>query len=99
MPSSSEGMPVAAIEALAHGLAIAASDIPGVRDVVTDETNGVVTPLEKTAFANAIRQLCEDSDRLARFRRASWEKATEFDLGAIIAHYEGVLANAAHPRP
>ena len=37
LPSSSEGMPVAAVEALKYGLAIAASDIPGARDVVTRE--------------------------------------------------------------
>ena len=44
LPSSSEGMPVAAVEALKYGLAIAASDIPGTRDVVTPGINGLTAP-------------------------------------------------------
>ncbi|MEI9897774.1 MAG: glycosyltransferase [Chthoniobacter sp.] len=41
MPSASEGLPVAAVEALKHGLAIVTSEIPGVRDVVDHGVNGL----------------------------------------------------------
>lgn len=53
LPSYWEGLSLALIEALSTGVAVITSDIPGNRDVVTHETNGLL-------FRNA------DSDDLAR---------------------------------
>jgi glycosyltransferase involved in cell wall biosynthesis len=92
MPSTSEGMPVAAVEALKFGLGIAATDIPGVRDVVTDGVNGrAVFP---NSYALALLEMVRDGEALRRMREASWEKAAEFELGNIVAQYEQVLFHA-----
>jgi glycosyltransferase involved in cell wall biosynthesis len=96
MPSSSEGMPVAAVEALKNGLAIAASDIPGVRDVVQDGINGWVTPVNDTrAYADRLRNALDAPDQLNAMKAASWEKARQFELGVIGAEYAEVLFRAA----
>jgi len=96
MPSSSEGMPVAAVEALKHGLAIVASDIPGVRDVVEDGVNGFrVPPDDVEAFARQIDWLLRTDEALLAMKRASWKKARDFDLTAIASQYEAVLKAAA----
>jgi len=96
MPSQSEGMPVAAIEALRRGLAIAASDIPGLLDVVENGKNGFLVPVnDAEAFADKLRLLCMDGRLLAAMREASWEKAREFELGAIVDQYDAVLRAAA----
>lgn len=96
MPSLSEGLPVAAVEALAHGLAIVASDIPGLWDVVEDGMNGQrVNLADPGAYTAALRTLLTDGTRLLAMRRASWERARAFDLAAIASEYEGVLAAAA----
>lgn len=93
MPSTSEGMPVAAVEALKHGLAIVASDIPGVRDVLTDAINGRTAPLNDLgAFAARLRELLTDTDKLIRMKAASWTKASEFNLEAIARQYEAMLS-------
>ena len=95
MPSSSEGMPVAAVEALKNGLAIAASDIPGVRDVVQDGINGWVTPVnDARAYADRLRAALERPDRISAMKSASWEKARQFELGVIGAEYAEVLSRA-----
>jgi glycosyltransferase involved in cell wall biosynthesis len=95
MPSNSEGLPVAAIEALKDGLAIAASDIPGVRDVVLDGINGVSIPAgDLIAWTVRLRALLTDDTRLAAMKRASWEKARDFDLARIATQYEQVLLAA-----
>lgn len=95
MPSSSEGMPVAAVEALKHGLAIVASDIPGVRDVVEDGVNGFRVPADNVeAFARQIDWLLHTDDALLAMKRASWKKARDFDLTAIASQYEAVLQAA-----
>ena len=58
IPSASEGLPVAAIEALQHGLAIVGSAIPGLADVVEDEINGSLAPLDDhAAFSRKIDRL------------------------------------------
>jgi glycosyltransferase involved in cell wall biosynthesis len=95
MPSNSEGQPVAAIEALKYGLAIAASDIPGVRDVVLDGVNGARIPRgDLPAWTAGLRTLLTDNERLIAMKRASWEKARDFDLAIIASRYEQVLLAA-----
>ena len=96
MPSLSEGLPVAAIEALKYGLAIVASDIPGMRDVVDDGVNGYRIPLgDLEAFEHKLKWLLESDATLFAMKHASWEKARAFDLRAIADQYERVLRSAA----
>jgi glycosyltransferase involved in cell wall biosynthesis len=88
-------MPVAAIEALKYGLAISASEIPGVRDVVRDGENGYTTPAgNAVAFAGALRSLLTDREGLLAKRKASWRKAREFELSGVIEEYERILEQA-----
>ena len=96
MSSTSEGMPVAAVEALNHGLAIVATDIPGMRDVLEDGTNGYVAAVDNpAAFAEKIRRLLHSDQKLLSMMRASLQKARMFDLRAIVAQYETVLQRVA----
>ncbi len=100
MPSRSEGLPVAAVEALKHGLAIMASDIPGVRDVVADGVNGFTAPVANVAaFDHKLRWLLEHPETLLAMKHASWEKARSFDLAHIAGQYEDVLTQAAQGNP
>ena len=93
MPSLSEGMPVAAVEALAHGLAIAGSDIPGLRDVLEPGVNGIAAPVnDAAAYARELRRVLRNADTLHAMQAASWEKARAFDLSAIAGQYERVLS-------
>ena len=99
MPSTSEGLPVAAIEALKQGLAIAASDIPGVMDVVTDGTNGILLPVQDLAAWEAgLRTLLGDRARLSAFKQASSQKVREFELGHVVDQYEAILLAAGAGR-
>lgn len=96
LPSNFEGLPVAAIEALKHGLAIVASDIPGIRDVVRDGVNGLrLPPGDQNAWTQALHALLSDDTRLAAMKQASWENAGTFDLERIATQYEAVLEGAA----
>lgn len=96
MPSLSEGLPVAAIEALRHGLAIVASDIPGVRDVVDDSVNGFRAAVNDTAeWARKLGGMLENCGMLSAMRRASREKVRAFDLTSVVSQYDRVLRDAA----
>lgn len=55
MPSKFEGMPLAALEAMSVGLPIVGCNAPGVRDVVTHDLNGWLTPIaDPDAFADGL---------------------------------------------
>jgi glycosyltransferase involved in cell wall biosynthesis len=61
-PSLYEGMPNTVLEAMASGLPVIASDIPGNRTLIRHEINGLlVTPGTPTEIAHAMQRL--ESDR------------------------------------
>ena len=92
MPSLAEGLPVAALEALKHGVAIVGSDIGGLWDVLDDGKNGFRVPVnDGAALAAKIRDLIGDPAMALRMKTASREKAREFDREKIAAEYEGLL--------
>jgi len=95
LPSLSEGLPVAALEAVARGVAVAGSDIPGLHDVVVDGENGWRLPPDEAAWAAALVAAAKDPDDLARRKAASLRLATRFDLAKITDQYEQVLRRAA----
>ncbi|HYM26396.1 MAG TPA: glycosyltransferase [Vicinamibacterales bacterium] len=70
--SANEGTPVALIEAMAAGVAGVATDVGGVRDVITDSSVGfVVPPGNAEALASAVESLIADADRRARIGAAA----------------------------
>lgn len=100
MPSESEGLPVAAVEALKYGLAIAGTGIPGLRDVLTNEVNGLAVSVDDVeALSRALKNLIQNADRLTAFKLASAQKAREFDLARIAESYERTLAGAKAGMP
>jgi UDP-glucose:(heptosyl)LPS alpha-1,3-glucosyltransferase len=85
-----------AIEALAQGLAIFASRIGGVMDVVEDGVNGGLAELTPESFAGAMRPALSDGARLAELRAGSLDLVDRFDLARSVAAYEAVLRRNAH---
>lgn len=61
LPSYREGLPKVLLEAAACGKAIIATDVPGCRDIVQDEVNGVlVPPRDSSILAMSIANLLLD---------------------------------------
>jgi glycosyltransferase involved in cell wall biosynthesis len=95
MTSIHEGLPVAGIEALHHGLAIVGSRIGGLMDIVDDRINGFLVARTPEGFQEKLRQLVGTPPLLQTFRLASREKSRLFRMDDRIADYEAVLARAA----
>jgi len=95
MTSLHEGLPMVAVEALQHGLAIVGSDIGGMRDVVAAPDNGFLCPLTPEGFAAALREVMADPALLQKQRSASLAKARDFDLDRSVRSYEEALLDAA----
>jgi glycosyltransferase involved in cell wall biosynthesis len=91
LTSLQEGLPMVAIEALQWGLAIVSSQIGGMQDIVEEGKNGFLCALAAEAFAERLRQLLATPQLLDAMRRASREKATQFDLEKTVSAYESIL--------
>jgi glycosyltransferase involved in cell wall biosynthesis len=84
-PSLTEGLPLALLEAMASGVCVIASDIPGNRDLVRDGVNGLlVPPRDHGRLKLAIRALLEDPARRARLAAAGAETARGYSWERVV---------------
>ncbi|HEX2071114.1 MAG TPA: glycosyltransferase family 4 protein [Thermoleophilaceae bacterium] len=84
MPSLSEGMPVALLEAMAYGRAIVASEVGGIPDVVADGTQAVLVPrADPVALTAAVARVVADPSLRERLGAAARERAADFAADAV----------------
>ncbi|MDH3377928.1 MAG: glycosyltransferase family 4 protein [Gammaproteobacteria bacterium] len=86
LPSYREGLPKSLIEAAACGIPLITTDVPGCREVVTDEVDGLLIPAkDPLSLISAIRRLHGDRDLARRLGAAARAKVLrEFDEKIII---------------
>ena len=95
MPSTSEGNPVAAIEALKTGVAILGSNIGGLADLIDDGSNGFAVPIETpAAFRERLAAMASDPALLTRMKNRSLEMSANFDIEVIGEEFEKLLCSA-----
>jgi glycosyltransferase involved in cell wall biosynthesis len=97
LPSYREGLPRVLIEAAACGRPIVTTDVPGCRDVVRANENGLLVPVRDVeALANALKTLILDPGLRTKMGQAGRRIAMEeYSVSAIVektcAHfYDGV---------
>jgi glycosyltransferase involved in cell wall biosynthesis len=85
LPSREEGMSIALLEAMALGLPLVASAIPGNLGLVVDGEHGrLVPPDDPAALARAILEQWSDLDRARSMARAARERVVaEFSITAV----------------
>jgi glycosyltransferase involved in cell wall biosynthesis len=95
MPSLSEGLPVIGVQALAYGVAIVASRVGGLGELVEDEKNGRgCPPGDAACFRAALRWALEDRTRLTAMKSASKSMAARYDIRKVAESYEALLIKA-----
>jgi glycosyltransferase involved in cell wall biosynthesis len=93
LPSEAEGFGLVLIEAMAAGVPVVATNVPGIRDVVTHEQTGLlVPPAAPDRLAAAIRRLIND-DALRQHLTATAlrEVQTRFAWPAVLPVYRRLL--------
>ncbi|MBD3347910.1 MAG: glycosyltransferase [Candidatus Eisenbacteria bacterium] len=93
MPSMSEGLPNAVMEAMAAGLPVVATDVGGVSELVVDGRTGrLVAPDDENELAEAVTSLLEAPGRAAEMGAAGHERVKAgYDVGASVVRFEDVL--------
>jgi glycosyltransferase involved in cell wall biosynthesis len=78
MPSLKEGLGVAALEAMASGLSVIASDVGGLREVVEDGRSGIIVPTANAAaIASAVVRLAESAELRSQMGAAARARVVE----------------------
>jgi glycosyltransferase involved in cell wall biosynthesis len=99
-PSRWEGFCLAAAEAMAAGLPVAATDVAGLNEVVADEQTGILCPADDTqAFAAAMVRLAGDSTLRARLGAAGRRRVMEqFSIERFIQEHAALYEEIAGTR-
>ena len=96
LASDYEGSPLAVVEAMAASVAVVATDVGGVGELVRPGTTGAVTPKgDADALARALVEVLADPGRAAAMgaegrRAAEQDLSVERMVGRLVALYEEV---------
>lgn len=97
LPSEAEGFGLVLIEAMAAGVPVVATDVPGIRDVVADRVNGLLVPVGQPArLAGAIGEIANSPDLREQLTRAGKECALAHSWDSALAHYRTLLQLNPH---
>lgn len=89
LPSRSEGMSNALIEAMASGLPIIATAVGGNPETLGHGEAGLLVPPDATAIAEAIQSLLDDPEKARDFgHRARARAQREYSLETMVRRYE-----------
>lgn len=81
LPSLSEGMPNVILEAMACGLPVVASNLPGIREVVKDEETGfLVEPRDVEGLAKKLLILVRNPERRQKMGDRAYGSLSEMNL-------------------
>ena len=95
LPSISEGLPVALLEAMSWGRAIVATEMGGVPDVVSDGREAVLVPAgDAAALASALDALLGDPERCRRLGAAARERAETLNEDEVCGRLDRIYREA-----
>ena len=79
LPSHTEGLPNAVLEAMAAGLPVIATAVGGIPDLITNGVDGIlVAPRAPVEIATAIEQICHDHALRERLGSSARRRAEDF---------------------
>ena len=99
-----ESFGIALVEAMAAGVPVVATDIPGYREVVSDGVEGlVVPPRDPEALAAALVTVLTEPELAKRLGEAGRERARTFDWPIVVDRveelYTRAIESAGYDRP
>jgi len=85
--SRGEGLPLTLLESLAAGTAVVAVDVPGVREVVRHEHDGLLCAATPEALADAVQRVRSDATLATRLTTAGLETVRPYAEARMIEDY------------
>lgn len=88
-----ESFGIVLLEAMASGVPVVCSDLPGFRDVAKDQAL-LVPPGDPASLAEALRRVLVDPSERERMSKASRARAADYDWNVLVEQVEGVYERA-----
>ena len=95
LPSASEGLANAWVEALACGTPIAISDVGGARELLTDAQAGRIVERTPEALASTLREMLSETPNRTAVRKAALRFTWATNAAALVEHLSGMAGKAA----
>ena len=93
LPSQTESFGLAALESMACGTPVLATNVGGLPEVITDGVEGLLEPVGSVeAMARRATDLLKDAATHARMREAALARARQFSTDAVVPQYESYYA-------
>jgi glycosyltransferase involved in cell wall biosynthesis len=98
LPSLVEGLPLSVLEAMAAGVPVVATDIPGTREAVEHEVTGLLVPArDAQALTRAIDRTLTNAAATATRTMAARERARrDFSTDAVVARVTDLYTSLLH---
>ena len=98
LPSKAEGFGLVLIEAMAAGVPVLATNVPGIRDVVRDGETGILVPCEAHALAAGLERLVESPELRRKLATVGREDVRRrFTWSAVLPQYRELLGLERSP--
>lgn len=89
MSSDYEGTPLFALECMAHGTPLVATDVGGLSDLIEDGRSGILVPRQDVdALADALDRLLADPARREEVAAAAKRRCRDFEIARIAPRFE-----------
>ena len=90
-----DGMPLTLMESTVSNVAVIASDLPGMKEVITDRVSGRLVPQRDVgALRAALQELLADPDLRDSFARELAKQSERFSVPTVVGKYRDVLLGA-----
>lgn len=91
-----DGLPTVLLEAMGSGVAVVASDLPGLNEAVVDgETGLLVPPKDPDALAKALRAMLTDDSLRTHLAEAARRRSGEYTIDLCAQRFVEIVAAAA----
>lgn len=96
LPSRDEGLPMALLEAMAHGVPVISTDVGGVSEIVTHEVDGLLVPSGDVAtLAQSIERVIADNELRSRLGEMAKERSRAFSQDRWLRRTEQIYEELA----
>lgn len=95
LPSENESFSLAALEALAHGVPVIATNIGGIPEVVEHGKNGFLHPVGAVSeMAISALKILNNENLKAEFSKSAIQRSRKFDTHKMVDEYEALYVKA-----